>query len=801
MRNTRFALRQLRRNPGFTTVAVLTFALGIVVTTTIFTVIYALMLAPLPYPEPDQLVRVWSTVQGRRNVSAAADYLDWKSKSSVFQGLHAFSSRNVNLTVGERPDQVSAGVVTPGFASTMGYPIFLGRDFLPEEGEPGKDQVAILTNRLWRERFGAARDLVGRQIRVDGKPRTVVGVLGPGVGDRLPTKLLVPMAFTTDQINHDFHHLFVQGRLKPGVSLAQANANLEVVARQVAEANPRTNKGWSAVAEPLRPGVMTSLANTGLWLVFAAVAFVLLIACANVANLLLARATSRQKEIAVRASLGATPGQLFRQLLTESLVLAGMGAAVGSALAFVFVRVLVASGRIPFPPEADVSVGVPVLLFTLTISMLCGVLFGSAPAVQAMRPNVTETLKTGGRSAGGGRHRLRRTLVIVEFALALTLLIGGAAALRALLSAARIDPGFRTEHLFTFSLTFASDTPRAADDINAFYSLVLDRISTVPGVTSASASYGIPVDGTRMGLPFHLAGQQIDDPSRRPVSGFNMVTPDYFRTFEIPVTRGRAITNDDRAGGPRVAMVNERFVERHLAGLDPLSQRLVIEQVMPGVTKLGPPVEWQIVGVYRNVRNGGLRDVYPEIDVPFWQSPWPNVSIVVRTERDLAGLQQSLAAALKPVDPDLPMIGVATMDQVIRGSLAMEMLNAAVFGTVAGLALLLAAVGIYGVMSFVVAQRTYEIGVRMALGAGRRRVLVQVLTEGTRVALAGVVLGLVGAWVLGRTMQSQVYGVEAMNAAVFGVPALTLLASGILACLMPAWRAMSVDPMTALRRE
>jgi putative ABC transport system permease protein len=414
---------------------------------------------------------------------------------------------------------------------------------------------------------------------------------------------------------------------------------------------------------------------------------------------------------------------------------------------------------------------------------------------------VTETLKTGGRSAGGGRHRLRRTLVIVEFALALTLLIGGAAALRALLSAARIDPGFRTEHLFTFSLTFASDTPRAADDINAFYSLVLDRISTVPGVTSASASYGIPVDGTRMGLPFHLAGQQIDDPSRRPVSGFNMVTPDYFRTFEIPVTRGRAITNDDRAGGPRVAMVNERFVERHLAGLDPLSQRLVIEQVMPGVTKLGPPVEWQIVGVYRNVRNGGLRDVYPEIDVPFWQSPWPNVSIVVRTERDLAGLQQSLAAALKPVDPDLPMIGVATMDQVIRGSLAMEMLNAAVFGTVAGLALLLAAVGIYGVMSFVVAQRTYEIGVRMALGAGRRRVLVQVLTEGTRVALAGVVLGLVGAWVLGRTMQSQVYGVEAMNAAVFGVPALTLLASGILACLMPAWRAMSVDPMTALRRE
>jgi cell division protein FtsX len=251
-----------------------------------------------------------------------------------------------------------------------------------------------------------------------------------------------------------------------------------------------------------------------------------------------------------------------------------------------------------------------------------------------------------------------------------------------------------------------------------------------------------------------------------------------------------------------VAVVNDTFVKRFLPGVDPLSQRLVIEQLIPGVTKLGPAVEWQIVGVYADVRNAGPKDDgFPEIDVPFWQSPWPNVSIVVRTERDLAGLQQSLAAALKPVDPDLPMIGVATMDQVIRGSLAMEMLNAAVFGTVAGLALLLAAVGIYGVMSFVVAQRTYEIGVRMALGAGRRRVLVQVLTEGTRVALAGVVLGLVGAWVLGRTMQSQVYGVEAMNAAVFGVPALTLLASGILACLMPAWRAMSVDPMTALRRE
>jgi putative ABC transport system permease protein len=803
MRDVRYGLRLLRRNPGFTAIAILALAVGIGANTAIFSVVYATLLAPLPYAEPDRLVMVWSRIQGNRNSTATADYLDWKRESTVFQSLSAWTGRSVNLATADRPEQVQASSTTPGWVSTIGYTMLLGRDFTAEEGIPGKDQVVILTYQLWKERFGGDREIVGRPIRIDGKPYTVVGVIGPGPADRVQNKLYVPLAFKPDQINHDFHYLLVLGRLKRGASLTQANGDMDRVTRRIAEENPKSNQGWGASVEPLQNNFLSKETIRGLWLMLGAVAFVLLIACANVANLLLARGTARQKEIALRASIGASPRHLFGQLLTESLILALIGGALGVALSWGLLKVIVAMMP-PFtlPSEADVRLNVPVMLFTLAISMVCGVLFGCAPAWQATRANVNETLKEGGRTSGGGRHVVRRALVVVEFALALTLLAGGGLAIHSLVKLANVDLGFRTDHLLTFYLPVPEGRLSGNDAVNVFYQQLIERLAAVPGVTSVSASTGMPVNGTNFGMPFYIAGKPVNDPSKRPGAGFNMVTPDYYRTFGIRMARGRTFSSQDKAGGLPVAIVNDIFVKRYLSGVDPLSQRLVVEQLIPGVTKLGPPVEWQIVGVYNSVRNGGPKDDgFPEIDVPFWQSPWPGAALAVRTAGDPISVQQSLAAVIRSVDPDLPMADVKTMEQVVHESMAGDRFGTALFGTFAAVALLLAAVGIYGVMSFVVAQQRHEIGLRMALGAGRGRVLWQVLREGLATAILGIVVGSIGAYLVGRAMHGLVYGVGAMDPLAFGVVVVTLLTSSVFACLVPARRAASVDPMIALRQE
>jgi putative ABC transport system permease protein len=681
--------------------------------------------------------------------------------------------------------------------------MLLGRDFTREEGTAGKDQVVILTYQLWKERFGGDRDIVGHPIRLDGKPYTVVGVIAPGPADRVQNRLYLPLAFKPEQINHDFHYLLVLGRLKAGVTLTQANANMDSVTKHIAEVNPKSNKGWSASVESLQNDFLSKETINGLWLLLGAVGFVLLIACANVANLQLARGTARQREIALRASLGAAPGQLFRQLLTESVVLAGIGGVLGVTLAWILLKAIMALMP-PFtlPSEADVRLNVPVLLFTLGVSLFCGVLFGCAPAWQAMRSNTNDTLKEGSRSVGAARHRLRRALVIVEFALALTLLAGGGLAIHSLVKLGNVDLGFRSDHLLTFFLPVPQDKLKGIDAVNAFYRQLLDRIAAVPGVTSASVSTGMPVNGTNFGMPFFVAGKPVDDPSKRPGAGFNMVSPDYYQTFGIRISRGRVFTDTDREGSQRVAIVNDVFVKRYMQGVDPLSQRIIVEQLIPGVTQLGPAVEWQIVGVYDSVRNGGPKDDgFPEIDVPFWQSPWPGGAMAVRTVGDPTSVHQSLAAAVRSIDPDLPLADVKTMDQLIYESLSGDRFSTTLFGTFAAVALLLAAVGIYGVMSFVVAQRTHEIGLRMALGAGRSLVLWQVLKEGLGTAVAGIVIGSAGAWFVGRAMRGMVYGVGTMDPVAFSIVAVTLLTSALVACLVPARRAISVDPMTALRQE
>ena len=805
LRDTRFGFRLLRKNPGFAAVAIFALALGVGANTAIFSISYATFLAPFPYPQPDQLVVVWASNGGRTNGVSAGDYLDWKRDSKVFQILGAVSGEQFNVSAGvERAVQIEGDYLTPGFLDQLiGDKPFMGRYLLPDDALAGKDHVVIITHKLWETHFGADPNIIGKQIHLNGELYTVIGVQPPGQPDRLGRQLVLPMVFTPEQMNHDFRWLVVLGRLKPGVTIAQANADMDTVARHIAADYPKSNKGWGVSVEPLKNDFLNRDTKKGLPLLLGAVGFVLLIACANVANLLLARGAARQREVAVRASVGAARRQIFTQFLIESLALASVGGVLGIGLAWVLMKAIVAS----MPPytllsEADVRMSVPVLVFTVATVMFAGVLFGCAPAWRAARMNLNEVLKEGGSSSRStGRHGLRRALVIAEFALALSLLAGGGLAIHSLWNLAHVDLGFHSDHLLTFDLPVTKGRLPDAVQITTFYRQLLEKIQALPGVTAVSASEGGPLQGVRFGMPFQIAGKEVTDMSQRPVAGFNMVTPDFFKVFGIRMAQGRAINDQDLAGGVQVAVVNENFAKKFLAGVDPLFQRILVEQLVPGVTKLGPPVAWQIVGVYREVRNGRLEEDFPEIDVPFWQSPWPQARIAVRSAVEPDNLTRSIAGIVQAMDPDLPLGTPRTMDQILDEEMSPQRFTAGLFAGFAAIALLLAAVGIYGVMSFAVAQRTHEIGLRMALGAGQGNVLALILKEGMLLAGIGLALGLLGAYGVGKVMHGLLFNVAVFDFAAFGAVAAALLLAGLLACFIPAHRATLVDPMQALRQE
>jgi len=801
--NARYSFRLLRKNPGFTLIAAITLALGIGANTAIFSVIYAVLLAPMPYPEPDQLVMVWSKVQGGNNVVAAGDFLDWKQQNKTFTDLNAWTGTSFNFATSAQPEQVNGRANTPGMSRMTGNVFLMGRDFLPEEGEPGKEHEVILTHRFW-EHLGADHNIIGKQIQMNSEPYTVVGVLAAGQTDRLESQFFVPLAFKPDQINHDFHWLLVMGRVKPGVTLAQAQADMEVVTNRIAQDHPQSNHGWGASVEELHNDFFPKEAKQTLWLLMGGVGFILLIACGNVANLVLAKGTTRLKEVAVRTSLGASRWQVFSQFLTESLVLAVLGGALGIGLGWAIIKVMMA--KMPantLPSEADVTLNIPVLLFTLLATTIAGMLFGCAPAWHASRVDPNETLKEGGRTGtSAGRHRLRRSLVVAEFALALTLLAGAGLAIHSFWNLARVNPGFRTDHILTFSLPVPEKRLTQAELIVPYYRQLIERVESLPGVVRAEAATGMPLQGTNFGMPFTIVGKPVEDPSARPGAGFQMVTPGFFETFAIQMTKGRAFTDQDSAGSVRVAVVNQTFVDRYFKGVDPLTQRILVEQLIPGVTKLGPPQEWQIVGVFRNIHNGGIRsDGFPEIDVPFAQSPWPQAAMAVRTTGDPATMTRSIAAAVHQVDAELALADVKTMDQIVRESLVGDRFTTVLYVSFASVALVLAAIGIYGVMAFAVAQRTHEIGLRMALGASQDHVLGLILKEGIILAAIGLGLGLVGACFVGRAMRGLLYGVGTIDVAAFSAVAATLLIAALVACYLPANKASKVDPMVALRYE
>ena len=803
VQNLRFSLRMLGRNPGLTATVLLTLALGIGANTAIFTVDYATLLAPMPYPQPNQLVMVWSKIQTFHNGVSAGDYTDWKNQSSVFSYLCAWTGTSFNVATKDQPEYLQARITSPEMLQMMGEPLLLGRFFLPEEGVEGKNHVAILTHKFW-VKLGSNPHIVGTTIRLDGQPYTVVGVQRPGIFDKGQEQLIVPLVFKPEQLNHDFHWLLVMGRLKPGVTIRQAQQNMDSVTKHIAEVYPKSDKGWDSYVEPLKNDFLPKERIQMLWLLLGAVGFVLLIACVNVANLLLARGMTRQKEMAVRSALGASRKTIMVQLLTESLLLALAGGALGVGVGYGMLQGLIAAmPRDTLPYEADLRLNIPILLFTLGVTTLAGVLAGSVPALYASRIDPAESLKEGGRTGtSAGKHRVRRVLVIGEFALALVLLAGAGLAIHSFWNLTRVDLGVKTDHVLTFFLPVPDQRSKDPAQISAYYRDILSRIDAVPGVQHAAAMTGMPLYGAGFGMPFTVVGgPTYADPSQRPAAGFGMVTPDYFATFGIRLVKGRRLNDQDTASSVKVMMVNESFVKSYLKGKDPLRSQISVEQLVPGVTKLGPPQEWQIVGVYHDVHAADQREHTEEMLIPFWQIPWPQAGFGVRTAEDPLAMQRSIAAAVHSVDPEIALAQPETLDQIRTETMANERFTLLLFGTFAAVALFLAVLGIYGVMAFSVAQRSHELALRMALGATRARLVGMVVREGVILAGIGLGLGLVGAYFVGRAMQSMLFGVKPLDVLAFVSVGFVLLASAILACYLPARRAASIHPMQVLRME
>ncbi len=812
-RDIRYGLRLLWKSPGFTSVSLLALALGIGATTAIFSLLYSVLLAPLPYVDSDRIVMVWShDKSGERNGTSPSDLLDWQKQATVFDSLNGWTGAGFTISTPDWTEQVQASRVAPGFFDLLFSPkVVLGRHFVAEDAQPGNDHVVILNNKFWRDRFGSDPSIVGRKLRMSGELYTVLGVAAPSPSDVGDSSMNVPLAFKPEEIRRENHFLLVMGKLKSGVTLETANAEMAVIAKQLAQTYPKTNAGLTVTVEPLKDDFLPKQTRLGLWLMMGAVGFVLLIACVNIANLLLAWGTARQKEIAVRASQGATRARIFRQFLIESLSLALMGGLLGTFLSVALLRgvmSLMPRNQLGIPYEADPHLNIPVLLFTLGATLLSGVLFGCFPAWHAARQNISDMLKEGGRSASAGasHNRLRRVLVVAEFALALILVAGAGLILRSFWNVTQVDLGIRRDHILTFSVPIQHDRTASAPQIRSVYQQLEERIAAVPGVMKIAIAPGLPTNGAGR-LHFTIAGQPSDEsdnsPDKQPQAMINTVTPGYFDTYGIRLTRGRFLDARDLAGAPRVAMVSESFARQYLPGLDPLTQRVKIVELLPDkIPPFGAPVEWQIVGVFHDVQY----ESHPttgsaEVDFPFDQSPWPFTTIGIRTNGNPSSLTSSIAAAVRSVNPDFPMTHVRTMDQVISESLVTDRFTVLVFGTFAVLALFLAAIGIYGVMTFSVAQRNHELGIRIALGAGSSQVLKLVVGEGMWAALIGMAIGLPGVYLVGKTLKGLLYNVGALDVrALIGV-SLVLLAAALVACYVPARRATRIDPLSALRQE
>jgi putative ABC transport system permease protein len=814
--DVRFSVRMLRKSPLFTCASVLVMALGIGPNTAMFSAIYDVFLQPEEPPGQGPLVVLWAKprnanariewrgdsdgVDRKRVHISARDYLEWKRQSDSFESLGALTQSSVTFNdSSDRPEQIQVQQMTPGFFSMLGAKPVLGRDFIPEEGIRGNDHVVLLAHRTWKKRYGGDRNIIGKRIRLDGGAYTVVGVLPPGVQDKRPEPLFPVLAVGGKETHQDDRVLTVIGRLKSGVSIQRAQAEMDSFSAHLAQAYPKTDGPWTTYVARQRNNWLNKRTAADLWLLMGVVGLVLLIACVNVASLLLARAGARQKEIAIRASLGAGRWRLFSQLLTESLLLAGLGGVVGTAFSWGLLRLfpaLLPTGALPAAFEGRLSL--PVLLFTLGATLLTGLLFGCVPSLWVVSGNFNEGLKQGG-GAGRSRthHRLLKTLVVAEFAFTVTLLAGAGIAMRSFWNRTHVDLGVQTSHILTFGLPLRFDRFKTPDQTVAFYRQVMAKIEALPEVRRVAMVGPMPLDESPWVTNFLIANKpQMNISQAVPSAALRFVSPGFLDTFGVRLVHGRNFTEQDRQTSLTVAMVNETFAKRYLAGLDPLGQQLTLAAA-------NPPIKMQVIGVFQDIRNApqfGDANA-PEVWLSFFQVMQPWAPLAVRTEDDPEHVTHAIAAVIRSIDRELPMANVQTMDQIIWEKLAFDRFDAAVYGTFAALALALAAVGIYGVMAFVVNQRTREMGLRLALGATRSNIVRLILGQGLGIAAYGLVLGSGCAWFAGKLMQSALYGQSSVNFLTLTAVGVTLLGTALLACYIPAVRAAEVEPTVALRSE
>lgn len=806
MKDVRFALRLIRTSPGFAIVAVLTLALGIGANTAIFSFVDAVLLEPLPFLHPEQIVNVWEKPpQYDRNGISTLNFLDWKNQNTVFTAMAAETGGSVTLTGVDTPVQLRGSRVSAPFFTIFGVKPMLGRTFAPDEDQLGKQHEVILTHRIWESRFGADRSLIGRSIRLDGEPYTVIGVMPAGTSfDRGYQDLWTPLAFEPKDMTRDFHWMMSWARLKPGVTLEQARQQMKAVAARIEHDYPESNKGWSVTIDRYVDRVVDDSLRRSLYVLLAAVGAVLLIGCANLANLLLARGAGREREVAVRSALGAGRWRLIRQFLTESIFLAGLGGLVGVLVGYGLMAALKA--WIPpfvLPAEADVRLDGSVLLFTAAIVILTGILFGIVPALHAAHTDLAGSLKEGGRTStsGAGRRRLRSALVVVEVAMAFVLLSGAALLIRSFYRLQQVDPGFESTNVITMGLPMTDEQYPDGPHIISYLGEVMEKLDAVPGVRAAATTSALPLEGWGWGMPFLIEGQPVVDRANRPGCFYKMVSPSYLATLGMRTLKGRWLAETDTQGGLPVTVVDQSMVKRYFKGEDPIGKQVLIQQIVPGKHELGPEIPWQVVGVVADEKVGGLDDSSPGVYVSYKQSPAMGTALVVRGAVDPEHLVKSIQAAVWQLNKNQALDEIKTLEQIKTESLGGNRLRTVLLAVFAGLALLLAAIGIYGVISYSVAQRTHEMGVRAALGASRWDQIRLVLGSGLSLTAIGLVIGVLGSLGLTRLLASLLFGVSPRDPLALSLVAGVLAAVALAACYVPAHRATRVDPIVALRYE
>ena len=800
----RFGLRMLRKSPGFTAVAVLTLALGIGANTYIFSVVDALLFRPMEFPDPGRLVALWERLPSAgvdRNEVAPANFIDWKDQNHVFDHIAAQSWWDANLGGVEHPEHLHGFLVTPDYFAALEAQPMLGRTFLPEEGTPGKDRVAVLSYELWREHFAGDPAIVGKPVLLNGIKYTVVGVMGANFSYPSGAQVWAALAFTPElQANRGSHYLHGVAHLAAGVHPEQAQAEMSAIASRLAQQYPQTNTGRDVHVMPLMESEVGE-ARAPLIIMLTAVGLVLLIACANISNLLLARAGSRQRETAIRAALGATRLRLIRQSLVESMLLGLLGGGLGILMAFLFLEARVF--RIPpefariIPGWSKIAINAPVLLFTSVVSLGTGLIFGLLPALGASRPNVNDTLKEGAPSAGMGRRRglLRNVLIVAEVALSLALLATAGLMMETFVRLERVSPGFNPDRVLTMFVALPDAKYTSDQQAANFYEQLLERVQSLPGVQSTAAVNIIPLGKMNTTSSIRIEGRPEPKPGEEPDANFRSVSNSYFRTMQIPILRGREFTSQDSAKGQPVVAVNEAFAARSWPGEDPIGKRMRFS----GSLQDQP---WRtVVTVVGNVRNQLDVPAPAEMYFPLRQQTRTTMVLVVRTATDPRSLTESVRAQVAALDRDLPVFDVMTMDDWRSISVIPQKIGGTLMAAFAGFALVLSAIGLFGVIAYTVSERTHEIGIRLALGAGRGDVFRLVVGQGMLLALIGLLVGLPLALGMGRAVAGLLYGVAPNDFATFAGVAAILAGVAFAACYIPARRAMRVDPMVALRYE